>query len=36
MCYVDLLLMALKAYDLFPVAHQAQMENTVRLHQNVA
>jgi len=35
-CYVDLLLMALKAYTLFTVAHQVQMENTVRPHLNAA
>jgi hypothetical protein len=35
-CYVDLLLMALKAYTLFTVALQVQMENTVRLHLNAA
>ena len=36
LCYVDFLLMALKTYTLFTVAHQVQMENSVRQHLNVA
>jgi len=35
-CYVDLLLIALKIYTLFTVALQEQMENTVRPHLNAA